>query len=101
MEAPVQCDCGKWFDLFDGFGSEERGTVVCGECHDKEAKEADRRGEIEQIFDHVEWGWMPVRDAQSQLRELKFQPKDHPHLADYQLAKSYRSFKKLFGHERL
>lgn len=37
MEAPCRCDCGKWFDLEDGYRSGN--GIVCREC--KEALEED------------------------------------------------------------
>lgn len=39
MEMPCQCDCGKWFDLHDGYPSNSSNKVVCREC--KEAQDDD------------------------------------------------------------
>lgn len=37
MEAPCRCDCGMWFDLEDGYRSQERpGTIICRECYEHE-----------------------------------------------------------------
>jgi hypothetical protein len=32
MEMPVQCDCGLWFDLHDGYPCEECSNVQCTKC---------------------------------------------------------------------
>jgi hypothetical protein len=34
MEMPCPCDCGNWFDLYDGVPSEAPGSnrVICPEC---------------------------------------------------------------------
>lgn len=34
MEAPCRCDCGKWFDLEDGY-PDGNGNIVCKECKDE------------------------------------------------------------------
>lgn len=44
MEEPCQCDCGKWFDLKDGYYSEtsdyaNRHKIVCLGCHKNEINE--------------------------------------------------------------
>lgn len=36
MEMPCRCDCGKWFDLHDGYVSKWRNTTICRECKDEE-----------------------------------------------------------------
>jgi hypothetical protein len=47
MEMPCRCDCGKWFDLNDGYSSErQKSKVICGECGEKEEKEIEREEEI-------------------------------------------------------
>ena len=47
MEMPCRCDCGKWFDLNDGYSSErQKNKVICGECGEKEEKEIDLEEEI-------------------------------------------------------
>lgn len=38
MDMPCLCDCGKWFDLDDGWQSKYKQQVVCSDCHNKEAK---------------------------------------------------------------
>lgn len=32
MEIPCRCDCGKWFDLPDGYTDRKTNNVVCKEC---------------------------------------------------------------------
>lgn len=39
MEAPCKCDCGKWFDLEDGYRSQYSNKVICAECHIKEEED--------------------------------------------------------------
>jgi hypothetical protein len=39
MEAPCKCDCGKWFDLEDGYRSDAQGKIVCRECKELENEE--------------------------------------------------------------
>lgn len=34
MAMPCQCDCGKWFDLHDGYTDYTTNKVVCKECAD-------------------------------------------------------------------
>lgn len=34
MEMPCMCDCGKWFDLHDGYTDHTTNKVVCKECAD-------------------------------------------------------------------
>ncbi|MBO9657516.1 MAG: hypothetical protein J7527_01700 [Chitinophagaceae bacterium] len=50
MEMPCVCDCGKVFDLNDGYGSLEYGnkTVICKSCH---ASQEERERLREQIKD--------------------------------------------------
>ena len=36
MEMPCRCDCGKWFDLNDGYPSDKSNFIICKECHEKE-----------------------------------------------------------------
>jgi hypothetical protein len=36
MEMPCMCDCGKWFDLYDGYTSRKSNQVICKDCRDAE-----------------------------------------------------------------
>lgn len=42
MEMPCRCDCGKWFDLLDGYVSEHRAITICRECKELEEDEGNR-----------------------------------------------------------
>lgn len=33
MECPCMCDCGKWFDLEDGYTDKGTNKVVCKNCN--------------------------------------------------------------------
>lgn len=48
MEMPCLCDCGRWFDLNDGFRSllKPNGIVVCKACHTREEEIEDIRDQI-------------------------------------------------------
>ena len=39
MDMPCMCDCGNWFDLNDGYSSQNSNKVVCKECKDAELSE--------------------------------------------------------------
>ena len=39
MECPCMCDCGKWFDLDDGYRSLHSNTIICKNCHNQEIEE--------------------------------------------------------------
>lgn len=39
MEMPCRCDCGKWFDLDDGYPSKNSNKIICKECSDAEDDE--------------------------------------------------------------
>lgn len=41
MECPCRCDCGKWFDLNDGYSSKHSNEVICKECKDAEMSEQE------------------------------------------------------------
>lgn len=41
MEMPCMCDCGKWFDLNDGYSSKHSNEVICKECKDAEMSEPE------------------------------------------------------------
>jgi hypothetical protein len=32
MEMPCRCDCGKWFDLHDGYNSNSSNKIICADC---------------------------------------------------------------------
>jgi hypothetical protein len=50
MEMPCSCDCGKWFDLDDGYSSEHSNKLMCRECYEVEQKEIeDQEAEDEAI----------------------------------------------------
>jgi hypothetical protein len=42
MEMPCKCDCGKWFDLEDGYKSINSDNVICVDCSKKEKQRASK-----------------------------------------------------------
>lgn len=36
MEMPCMCDCGKWFDLLDGYSNKDHTLTICRECHEND-----------------------------------------------------------------
>jgi hypothetical protein len=69
MEMPCRCDCGKWFDLNDGYSSEkQKNKVICGECGETEEKEIEREEQItdwKSSYDNAKY------DMESAAKELK------------------------------
>lgn len=63
MDAPCKCDCGRWFDLDDGYNSTE-GVVVCNECHKLEE-------EYDYVIDRLNCleGIVGVRDERAKLKK--------------------------------
>lgn len=51
MEMPCQCDCGKWFDLNDGYSSRLIGSnkVICGECSGLQDAIVGIRNQIDEL----------------------------------------------------
>lgn len=99
-DAPCSCTkCSQWVDLSEMYPSEkwykEEQLLICSDCSSEETAELEIDNQVEEIFDHVEWGWLGVRDAQAQLRELGFKPKNYPDLKSFTLASAYRSYKLL------
>lgn len=56
MEMPCRCDCGKMFDLNDGYPSikRSRNIVVCPACHAEEARVELIESEIESLEQQIE-----------------------------------------------
>ena len=70
MEMPTPCDCGEWFDLNDGFSSQNGKFTICEACHDKEIEIADLEEEIEDLQN-----WIAdrenVRENKKMLKQLQ------------------------------
>lgn len=39
MEAPCRCNCGRWFDLDDGFPKKGSNDVICEVCYEEQELE--------------------------------------------------------------
>lgn len=63
MEAPCKCDCGRWFDLDEGYSSME-GVVVCNKCHERDS-------EMDYIEDRLNCleGVVGVREERAKLKK--------------------------------
>lgn len=65
---PVPCqNCGEWFDLNDGYGSELwfPNTVICHTCYNTESNEIERREIITEALREIE-------NAEYTLKEWKY-----------------------------
>ena len=81
MECPCPCQqCGDWFDLHDGYGSEKwfPNTVICEPCFREEEKEIERDEEIKELKDSIEDAEVTIRESKARLKELgvKYKAKD-------------------------
>lgn len=52
-DMPCRCECGKWFDLNDGYSSIHGCNVICQECHDLEEYEDGMR-QAQQQLDEID-----------------------------------------------
>lgn len=75
MEMPCRCDCGKWFDLNDGHGSERHPSkVICNECSEVEQREIEREEEIQEWHDQLADAELTVKEATAELMKLGVLP---------------------------
>lgn len=73
MDAPCPCqNCGEWFDLHDGYGSEKwfPNTVICEQCHLIEEKEIEKDEEIEEQVNALEDAVWTVNESLVELEKL-------------------------------
>lgn len=72
MEMPCRCNCGKWFDLLDGYASERRPNVtICGDCQESEEKEIERENVIQQLKEDIDDAIVTIEESQNYLNNAK------------------------------
>jgi hypothetical protein len=77
MEMPCRCDCGKWFDLNDGYTSErQKNKVICGACGETEEKEIEREDEIAELKEVLENAEVDIKNAKAALKKLGVESPD-------------------------
>jgi hypothetical protein len=77
MDAPCPCvQCGNWFDLHDGYGSDKwhPGIVICATCHREEETELERDEEIEELTTEIAEAEFTIREARKRLEKLGVKP---------------------------
>lgn len=67
MDMPCKCDCGRWFDLHDGYSKRFSKRVVCAACHEIDELEE----QIETIEYDMESGDMKKREGKKEIKRLK------------------------------
>ncbi len=72
MEAPCQCDCGRWFDLDDGYSSRNNDSVICSVCEEREEIEEEietLEQEIEAQKSDLEYNEKELQNQKNRLKE--------------------------------
>jgi len=75
LEMPTPCqNCGKWFDLNDGLGSEKwfPNTIICEQCSEAESKEISRDNEIQECIEQIDDAVETIKDARTRLEEAQY-----------------------------
>lgn len=73
MDMPCPCqNCGTWFDLHDGHGSEKwfPNTVICEECYLIEEKEIENDNEIEEQINALNDAVWTINESLKELERL-------------------------------
>lgn len=74
MDMPCPCtNCGDYFDLHDGQGSEKwyPGTVLCSTCAQQEETEIETDEEIEDLKVELEEANWSLNDAQQTITRIE------------------------------
>lgn len=67
MDMPCQCDCGRFYDLHDGYAKKFSRNTVCATCHEIEELEE----QIEEIQDQITAKDIGKRVGNKQIEELR------------------------------
>jgi hypothetical protein len=72
MEMPCKCDCGKWFDLHDGYSLPNSNQVICKDCYNEAKAELDRQEQIVDLLAEYNDAIWTIRNTKEQLKALKY-----------------------------
>jgi hypothetical protein len=76
MEAPCMCDCGRWFDLDDGWSSRNSNHLVCGHCHKEEAEIEEVENELSDLDHQLAMEMIGKRQYNKLKKELTLKLKN-------------------------
>lgn len=69
MEMPCICDCGKEFDLHDGFRDRNSNKVICEDCHQEQEEEREKEEEISELKELIDEAKGDINSAQETIEK--------------------------------